>query len=46
MSWFEARAYAPFERANGIRLPPITGHAAREGGRSRRCRLAWELLVR
>ena len=24
MSWFEALAYAPFERANGMRLPPIT----------------------
>jgi hypothetical protein len=24
ISWFDAVAYAPFDLANGIRLPPIT----------------------
>ncbi|GAA4871525.1 hypothetical protein GCM10023203_21240 [Actinomycetospora straminea] len=33
MSWLEARAYAPFDRANGMRLAPTI--AARRGSEGR-----------
>jgi len=32
MSWFDALAYAPFDRANGIRSPPTI--ATRRGNRT------------